>query len=143
MQQRYKAMGTKSLNVSRAKDRSTMLEAIAGCLCAGWTIVIDELMTRDRKVWIHLHGPRGLSLTIVLDGDSNLQREGCFVLSWHFRGPDYGAGTKLNPTVWASVNQCHFHKATDIAYGFDSLLSVVRRRMSQANDGTAFTESNL
>lgn len=125
-----------NLSVSRMKDRMLMAEQIMNLSREGWTIEIDKDLSNSHEIWLRLSGPKGLSLAIDLDGKSNQQKENVFVLSWYFDGPDNDA--KLNPLVWTDVNRCYFHKATDVVYSFDDLLSVVELRMNQANDGTAF-----
>lgn len=125
---------TDKLNVSRAADREQMAMAILELmkLETGWTAAV-ELMG-NREVWVSLKGPRGLSLTIDLDGDSRQQRQGTFVLSWHgVRKPH-----KLARSFAPSVNEYHWHKATDICEGFDDVLATLQTRMASAVDGSAF-----
>jgi hypothetical protein len=109
-----------------------MIEAVAAPFAPAWECSRDEEIPRE--IWVKLEGPRRLRLTIHLDGDSRLAREGCFVLSW------YGveAPHKLALSFSPSVNNYHYHKATDVCYSFDVLLHVLKRRMQSAVDGTAF-----
>lgn len=140
------------LNVSRRQDRLVMAGDIRAIVSRGWTIT-DEEKEGTRELWIELKGPRGLSLTIDLDGDSRQQRQGTFVLSWHIDGlwervgddwrtaemrPGPNADVSLSRSFAPSVNQFHWHKATDVCEGFDDLLRTLKVRMASAVDGTAF-----
>lgn len=130
------------LNVSRRVDRRVMAKAVAGLAKEPWTATLiaredgpDAHPIFDkRRTDVTLKGPRGLTVTVDFRGDSKLQREGTFVLSWH--GVEDGA--KLNPDQFQSVNQFHWHKATDVAEGFPMLLKVLELRMAAAVNGSAF-----
>lgn len=128
----------KDLKVTRADDRAAMAGALMAVCPKGWTATLDEMMTKGRVVWIDFVGPRGLCITIDLDGDNVQDKRGEFVLSWAFNGDDPNA--KLNPARWlaGSVNPHHMRKATDLANGFPDLLRLLRLRMDQAVDGSAF-----
>lgn len=121
-----------ALSVSRLNDRRTMAGDIRALVRAPWTYTDEEM--GPREIWVTLKGPRGLSLTIDLDGDSRQQRQGTFVLSWHGVQAPY----KLARSFAPSVNECHWHKATDVCEGFDELLRTIRTRMAAAVDGSAF-----
>lgn len=118
-----------------------------------WTVEDGESPDGGRSLWLKLKGPRGLSLTIDLDGASRQQRQGTFVLSWHIEGiwaregadwqtarmvPGPNADVRLARSFAPMVNECHWHKATDVCEGFDDVLRVLRVRMASAVDGTAF-----
>lgn len=123
-----------SLSVSCKKDREAMaviLESIANGR-ADWTATREEFP--GRETWVHFVGPRGLALTIDLDGGSRQQRQGTFVLSWVMRGGQ----AKLASGFAPSVNSCHWHKATDICEGWLHMLATIQRRMDAASNGSAF-----
>jgi hypothetical protein len=121
-------------NVARATDRASMARAIENLARDGWTIERDSTMTRERAIWLHLQGPRGLGLTIDLDGGQGQQREGVYILAWNIRGSE----AKLNPEVMHGCNPYHFRKLTEVVYSFDQLLERVAQRMAQACNGSGF-----
>lgn len=122
------------LNVSRRQDRLVMAGDIRALVKGPHWTYEDEELPDTRELWVKLKGPRGLSITIDLDGDQRQQRQGCFVLSWHgVREPH-----KLAPGFAPSVNPFHWHKATDVCDSFQELLQVLRIRMAAAVDGSAF-----
>ena len=125
----------KGLSATRAKDREVMarlIEEVAAPFAPTWECSREEEIPRE--ICVRLKGPRGLSLTIDLDGDSMLSREGTFVLSWYGVQDPYKLALSFTP----DVNPYHFHKATDVCYSFDVLLRVLKRRLQSAADGSAF-----
>lgn len=131
-----------TLSVARAKDRETMagiIEAVVrNCGCA---IDRDELMTRDREIWLRIVGPRGLAVTVDLDGGSRQQREGVFVLAWGiFEGPDRSARLTdaFGCAAGGSVNPHHRAKCTAVSYSFTAMVANIIAALTCANHGTAF-----
>lgn len=126
-------MTGRPLNVSRKQDREAMA-AVLESLDIGrpdWTATREDFP--GRETWVHFAGPRGLALTIDLDGDSRQQRQGTFVLSWVMRG-----GQAKLARSFGDVNPFHFHKATDICEGWLHMLATIQKRMDAASDGSAF-----
>lgn len=122
------------LTERRKADREEMAKRLIPIIVATGATVErdDDPPLSPRAIWLKIKAARGLCLTIDLDGNS--PQPGTHVLSWH--GVD--DGQKLSPGFAPSVNSCHWHKATDIAEGFEELCNVVRRRLEAAADGSAF-----
>lgn len=131
---------TKKLSAARAKDRevmATQLEHVVKQHNA--TVERDELMTREREIWLHIQAPRGLAVTITLDGDSKQDREGVFCMPWHI---DTRHDTRLSEAfgyaMGSRVNQFHRAKCTVFGYGFDELCALLDHALTMADDGRAF-----
>lgn len=124
---------TRKLTERRKADRETMVVDVANAALRvpGVKVALNRDMG-TREVWTHIKGARGLSLTVVFDGDSS--QPDVHVLSWH----GVEAPHKLSPSFAPSVNNFHWHKATDIHEGFDGLCDLIVRRLRSAADGTAF-----
>lgn len=122
------------LNVSRRQDRLVMAGDIRAIVKAPWTIE-DEELEGTRELWVKLKGPRGLQITIDLDGDSKQQREGVFVLAWHIAAD---SDARLNPSMMVGCNPYHFRKLTEVAYSFEALLRRLQVVMTLAANGSAF-----
>lgn len=127
------------LSVSRAEDRETMASlVVAAAQANGWKHEIHAYPTA-RMIVVPMQGPQGLSVYICLDGGDAQQREGTWVVSWFIRDNE---STMLQKHAFQSVNEYHYRKATDICEGFDQLLWLLNRRMSQANRGVLFQAHN-
>jgi hypothetical protein len=130
----------KILSVARAKDRETMaarLEAIA--VKTGAEIVRDVIMTHGRAIWLHVSTPRGLDVTIDLDGDSGQMREGTFVLAWHMGlRSDDRLTDAFGCVAGGSINPFHRRKCTTVNYGFEAMCAAVEKALMMAMNGEAF-----
>lgn len=108
---------------------------------AGATVTIDDVLTRDREIWLRIVGPLGLSVTVDLDGDSKQEREGVFVLAWHF---EHSAPCEVRLTAafggvaGGSVNAVHGRKCTGVTYSFRQTCESVAQCLKLAKDGSAF-----
>lgn len=92
-------------------------------------------------IQLKLQGPQRLAVTVEFDGRSC--QHDVHVLSWHFaydrEDPDRTA-CLADVFGYDAVNQHHFAKATQIAYGFNELVAKLRDIFVKANDGSAFSE---
>lgn len=128
-------MSSESLNhlsELRKADRAAMVAHVVRVVeeC-GATAIVEEM--RPRETWINIAAARGLRLTLDFDGES--WQPNVHVLSWHF-------STDCDTCfadAFGSLNRHHFRKATDTAEGMDELLSILRKRLEQAADGSAFS----
>lgn len=130
----------RQLSVTRADDREQMAQRIEAIVrLSSATVERDELMTRGRELWLHIHAPRGLGVTIDLDGDSQQQREGVFVLSWHMgmRG-ESRLSDAFGLAVGGTVNPHHRQKATGVTYSFDATCEVIAKALALADSAEAF-----
>lgn len=122
-----------SLTERRAADRAKMAEQVIALVRRhGFAAYVDEEMTLDRELWVRIKTARGLSLTLDFDGAST--QPDTYVLSWHGVEDPH----KLSSGFAPSVNQYHWHKATDICEGFESLMDTLDRRLTSIASGEAF-----
>lgn len=137
-------MMEKQLNVATRTGRLAMAQAVLALAVPGWTAsLVDRERKPDahkildkRRVDVTFKGPRGLTLTVSLDGGSKQQRDDCFVLSWH----SVQSPHKLDAGFAGSVNRFHWHKATDVVT-FSQMLDTLPKRFADAVSGAAFKES--
>jgi hypothetical protein len=122
------------LNVARAKDREAMAKLVTALVQPPWTWERRDGLWSPREVTIELIGPRGLKVCVEFNGDSKQDHEGTFILSWHGVEDPH----KLARSFAPSVNEYHWHKATDVCDGLQNLLDVLKTRMASAVDGSAF-----
>lgn len=87
-----------------------------------------------RQTAVTLEFPRGLKLTVGIDGSGRGAGPDVYVLSWH--GVDNGVW--LHPGMFGRVNECHGHKATDVAHGAGQLLRILTERFRVIRDDSAF-----
>lgn len=121
------------LTERRAKDRAIMAERVLQTAATfGFTATLEPIGARE--IWIKITTRNGLSLTVDFDGGS--VQPDTHVLSWHGVISPY----KISPSFAPSVNTCHWHKATDICEGFDTLLSTLNKRFAAIVSGAAFQE---
>lgn len=120
------------LTERRAKDRLEMARQVMALVRSHeFSCDMDDGMG-PREVWVNIQTIHGLSLTVDFDGDS--YQPDTHVLSWHGVNDPH----KLSPSFAPSVNSCHWHKATDVCDGFESLLSTLDTRLKSIRDGRAF-----
>ena len=132
---------TKPLTETRKADRAEMvrqLEALVLGKGASCEVEPEPAMWGPRSVMANIEAPRGLALSVDFNGDSS--QPDTHVLSWHVK---HGHATKLQASFAPSVNPFHFRKATDIAHGFDELLSTISQRLDSVNSGAAFQPEEL
>ena len=125
---------TKPLTETRKADRAEMarqLEALI--LDKGATCEVRPSIWGPRATTVAIETAHRLALSVDFDGDSS--QPDTHVLSWHFK---HGGAVKLQAGFAPSVNPFHFRKATDIAHGFDELLSIISQRLDSVNSGAAF-----
>ena len=119
------------LTERRKADRERMAtELMALVREAGYSAERHDVGTRS--IWIAISTAHGLCLNVDFDG-SSVQPD-VHVLSWHGVESPY----RLAPGFAPSVNQYHWHKATDVAHGFLALCTVLRTRLQAVRDGSAF-----
>lgn len=130
---------TRTLIETRKADRAVMAEQVrALCEALGIPARVEVARFGDiepRLITTLIEAPRGLRLNIDFDGDTS--QPGVHVLSWHM---DTDCDTCLSD-AFGRINPHHFRKSTDVAYGMSDLLEVLRRRLAQVNDGSAFSET--
>lgn len=86
-----------------------------------------------QMVMVKIRTDRGLKLTIDFDGKSC--QPDVHVMSWHM---DTKVDTRL-ADAFGDINPYHFCKATDVAYGFDSLIRILSRKLELCRTGAAYS----
>jgi hypothetical protein len=123
-----------SLTERHKADRALMAGTVAELAREhGLTAWVTGEQHGSRRTSVGLAGPHGLKLAMYFDGKS--PQPDSYVLSW------YGTedGWRLNPGAFGNVNRFHGHKATDVAYDFNALVTKLGRRFAAIADGSAFT----
>lgn len=127
------------LSVTRKADRDEMarqlIELVNGFEGCSATLA-DSRDWAPREVAVEVECPRGLLLTILLDGAALRGFEHHHMLSWHINPTSSNA--KLADYPWQDVNKFHRRKATDFAFGFADLKNVLRHRLQSIVEGSAF-----
>lgn len=135
---------TRNLSVSRAKDREAMALRLEHIVKQTRSDVSrDTEFASAREIKLRISAPRGLAVTIDLDGESRQQREGVFVLAWGiFEGADRSArlSDEFGRAANGPVNAHHRTKCTAVNYSFEALCDNVERALAFADDGRAFME---
>lgn len=126
---------------TRKADRMTMLDVVVALIVECGARVIEREgehagLPRKRRCLVTLEAENGLRLTVDFDGASS--QPNIHVLSWYIATDHKWDAVKPAPGFAPSVNPCHWHKATDICEGFESLCATLRKRLASARDGTAF-----
>ena len=125
------------LSERRKADRKKMIEGVEDLLKRFGVVYkrTDEEFKEvcPHRVSVQLDLPRGLQLSVDFDGES--VQPDVHVLSWHMHLKSSACLSEVFP----SLNNFHFQKATDIAYGYDHLLQILELRIKQAQDGSAFS----
>lgn len=125
---------TRHLTERRKADREIMArEVVALATSLGAQAAILPGFTA-RELCVHIETPQGLRLSVDFDGNSPHVRPDTYVLSWYI---DHARETKLAP-AFGNVNPYHWRKATGVVRGFPELLEILRHRLGQVRDGTAF-----
>jgi len=89
-----------------------------------------------RRVKVELTDPvTSLSVMMTLQGDTPQQNSNTFVLSWHFE--ECNNGWIIDASFTRDINPYHHRKATDVAYGFEHLMHMLRDRLGKIHAGTA------
>lgn len=89
-----------------------------------------------QRIDVRLKHDRGLCLTVDFDGRSC--QPDVHVLSWHM---DLDVRDLwLAPAAWGSINEFHYHKATDVARGYDALLATLELRFGRLRNGEAYAD---
>lgn len=125
-----------TLTETRKADRTEMVQQLkALVLDKGSACEVEPppSIWGPRAVMLNIETAQGLALSVDFNGDST--QPDIHVLSWHVK---HGQDIKLQPNFAPSVNSHHFRKATDIAYGFDELLTIIGQRLDSVNSGEAF-----
>ena len=131
---------TKDLTVSRAADRKTMC-TIMRDICDKPGIEISELDYPNlRETGLKLKTSSGLELRITFDGDSALQCNGVWILTWYLDRQSQCA--KLSDTLRVAVKEVavkeqasimcspHAFKCRIIAYSFNALCRKVSKGLA-------------
>lgn len=126
---------------TRRVDRMVMLNIVAALVVECGARVIERedepgCFLGTRACLVTLETENGLRLTVDFDGAST--QPNIHVLSWYIATDHKWDAVKLAPGFAPSVNPYHWHKATDICEGFESLCATLRKRLASARDGTAF-----
>lgn len=127
------------LTEKRKADREKMAAAIIALATeCGATAAIDPDWPGERAIMIRIQAARGLRLYIDFDGDSS--QPDVYVLSWHMSTDvDTCFADAFSRGGRVPLNSIHWRKATDVAYGFDALLTALRASLLQAQSGEAFS----
>lgn len=122
------------LTEKRQKDRLKMAYEVTKLAEASGAKVERQDFSgwKPRSIDLLITTARGLSLALDFDGES--VQPDVYVLSWHFRGTTDACLSD----AFGNLNRYHYRKATDVAHGFDELLSVLAQRLDQALTGEAF-----
>lgn len=126
-------MNSTELTARRKADRAEMARQVAA-LAAGYGITATTCIYGPRHRAVDLSGPRGLGVTVNFDGSLGRAAD-TYVLSWHVA---LRSEARLHPGMFGRVNPSHGQKATDVAYGFDQLLRILRERFEVIRNGSAF-----
>lgn len=122
------------LSVGRRLDRIEMARRLAA-VCRTYNVPCEvtphDMKSMRRRVDVRVKHASGLTGRVSFDGDS--ANGDTYLIHWY----DCPKGYRLNPAVFASVNPFHFHKATDIADGFEQLLHVWEIRCVAISEGYA------
>lgn len=121
------------LTERRLSDRKTMAKLV--CDLAKEFLFESEIEEpySPRELNVLIKTKHGLRL--VVDFDGNSKQPDVFVLSWFIRNDP---NTKLSSNFAPLVNTVHYRKATDVTYGFKSLLETLRFRFESISNETAF-----
>lgn len=121
----------------RKADRAKMAQELADlAIECGASARIEEAWpggSDPRCTMVYIDGPRGLRVSIDFDGRS--AQPDVYVISWNI---STDSDAKFANGFAESINPYHWSKATDLAYGFDQLAHIVRKRLKAAADGPAF-----
>lgn len=125
----------KPLSETRKADRLKMAAlVIEQATRLGCKAHLEEAFKDHPSVtWVRIEAPGGLLLTVDFDGKS--WQPNTHVLSWHM---GFDSTRRLSPDYWPYLNIVHFHKATDVASGFDALTELLERRLADAVAGTVY-----
>src|SRR5690625_4291918 len=121
------------LSVRRKKDREEMASEIIR-LATELGVACEREDIGSREIVLHLTGPRGLRVTVDLDGTSS--QPNLHVVAWciDFRSNAHFADS------FGDVNPVHRRKATAVVYSFVGLLAELRRGFTLAKTGDAFLQ---
>ena len=120
---------------SRKADRVAMAKAVAALALARGAkaeIVGEGARYRERRTSVDIKGAHGVAVSVDFDGSTRRSPESYYVLSW------YGAERRLDPMFAQTVNSCHGHKATDVAWSFEALCDLLEERLEDLASGRAF-----
>lgn len=128
----------RALSERRKADREKMAKGlVAVATAAGANAEIEEM--GPGELWVQIRAPRGLGLTITLDGQS--PQPDVHVLSWFMAS---NVDTRFSDAFTrggrVSLNTVHFSKATDIAHGYEDLCLSLRDGLELACSGMAFDD---
>jgi hypothetical protein len=126
---------TRTLTERRKADREIMAQQVfdmAFDLGASAAMILPGF--NPREICVHIETPQGLRLSVNFNGKSPQRKPDTYVLSWHM---GHDATAKLAP-AFGDVNPHHWRKSTDVVHGYAALLELLRRRLGQVLDGTAF-----
>lgn len=130
----------KQLTEKRKADRFKMIAAIADLaktlnVSSEIRISEGESTAAPRQTLIHLEDLNGLGIHVDFDGQS-IQPD-VYVLSWHMT---HASEKKLSDAFagYQAVNRFHRRKATQVACGFDNLISDLKSGYEKSASGIAF-----
>jgi len=124
------------LQERRKADRAKMAEAVRALECGATAEIEYCRYGEQRRVDVHIRADRGLQLSLDFNGEST--QPDIYVLSWHM-ALDSDARLADDFCGIERLNTSHWRKATDVAYGLDLLLEVLRKRLECVRDGRAFS----
>lgn len=87
------------------------------------------------SVGLEIVGPRHTTVGMRFHRERIHETNNIWVLTWNS-----AQGVCFADAFSFNLNRYHFGKATDIAYGFDHLCQLLRLRLGQMNDGSAFDD---
>lgn len=130
-----------TLSETRKKDRETMgkhIQDLAGRV-APMHVLVHLLLNRrgeDDYITVEIDGPHPLYCRFDLRRSSRRDMDNVFVLSWFFRAAS--DNKRIAPDFAQDTNHFHGHKATDVAHGFENLMTILMDRFWKMEHGKAF-----
>jgi hypothetical protein len=91
-----------------------------------------------RRVVVKITAARGLSVSVVFNGDSSPRYRDAYVLPWHVWIGPAKLSPKFGRVADCSVNVFHRQKATAVITGYAALLAHLADVLDCAADGSAF-----
>jgi len=120
------------LSETRAKDRQKMaLHLETFCDVNG--ISHERIFDNNEEILIKMLFPNDVRLSIGFNKNSS--QPNTYVISWNIASD---SDRKFNIQEFGNVNQFHYQKATDVAYGFHHLMTILNERLINIKNELAF-----
>lgn len=125
------------LSEKRKADRAKMADMVVDLVREfGFGFDRCEGEASRREELVRVIAADDIHVSVDFDGES--RQPDVYVLNWWITP---GAIRLFDDSFADSVNGYHRHKATDVAYGFDHLMSTLRARFSAISTGKAFVSA--